>query len=76
MLENYKDHVSNDKAELEATRLIQYFQCYSIKVGNLTRQQYAKFSALQHINLIVNPKMEIEELVFWMEVATQINKRK
>ena len=76
MLENYKDHVSSDKAELEATRLIQYFQCYGIEMDQTIRKQYSVFAALQHINLITDPKMEVEELVFYMEVVAQINKRK
>lgn len=76
MLENYKDHLLSEKAELEATRLIQYFQCYGIDIPNDQRKAYSVFAALQHINLITNPKMEVEELVFWMQVVSEINKRK
>lgn len=76
MLENYKDHLPSEKAELEATRLIQYFQCYGIDITNDQRKAYSVFAALQHINLITNPKMEVEELVFWMQVVSEINKRK
>jgi hypothetical protein len=76
MLENYNDHLPSEKAELEATRLIQYFQCYGIDMDHSTRKAYSVFAALQHINLITNPKMEVEELVFWMQVVSEINKRK
>ena len=76
MLENYRNHLPNEKAELEATRLIQYFQCYGIDMPHSIRKDYSVFSALQHINLIVNPKMEVEELVYWMQVVSDINKRK
>lgn len=76
MLENYNDHLPNEKADLEATRLIQYFQCYGIDIPNDQRKAYSVFAALQHINLITNPKMEVEELVHWMQVVSEINKRK
>ena len=75
MLENYKDHLASEKVELEATRLIQYFQCYGIDIPNDKRKAYSIFSSLQHINLITNPKMEVDELVYWMEVVSEINKR-
>jgi argininosuccinate synthase len=75
MLENYKDHLPSQKSELEATRLIQYFQCYGIDIPNDKRKAYSIFSSLQHINLITHPKMDIEELVYWMEVVSEINKR-
>jgi hypothetical protein len=45
-------------------------------MDHFIRKEYSVFAALQHINLITHPKMEVEELVFWMEVVAQINKRK
>jgi len=75
MLDNYKQYVSSSRAELEATRLIQYYQCYAIDIPNDKRKAYSIFSSLQHINLITHPKMKVEELVYWMEVVSEINKR-
>ena len=65
-----------ESANLEAIRLIEQFMCYAIDIPNSQRRQYAIFSALQHINAITSPDMPMEDIVFNIAVAGEIEKRK
>ncbi len=57
----YKEDPDRDP-EILASKLIQHFQNYSIDIPNHKRYEYAIFSSLQHLNLIVNRKMEREDI--------------
>jgi hypothetical protein len=61
--------------ELLASKLIQQFQSYAIDIPNQKRYEYAIFSAMQHINLIINYQMEIETINYYLCVLDQIKKR-
>jgi len=70
----YKEDPDRDP-EILASKLIQSFQNYSIDIPNHKRYEYAIFSSLQHLNLIVNHKMELEDINYYLQVMDQISKR-
>jgi len=74
MIENHKSHIDLTDAKIEATTLVEYFSCYGIEVDPETRFNYGRFSALQYINKITTPDMDLDKLVYWMIVASELSK--
>lgn len=75
MLNNIKSKQDPDDHKREAIRLIEHFTSYGIDISPERRREYAVFSALQHVNELTTPQMDIEKLVFYISVAGEISKR-
>lgn len=68
-----------EEAEKDAYRkaidLVERFTSYGIQCEPEVRNQYARFAALQHINIITSPDMKIEDVIFNLTVASKISRK-
>ena len=60
---------------MEAQRLVQLFQNYSIDIDNKYRYQYSIFSAIQHVTDNTTPLLSPEQIIFNMAVVGELEKK-
>jgi hypothetical protein len=67
--------VDEIQPKMEAQRLVQLFQNYSIDIDNKARYQYSIFSAIQHVTDNTTPLLSPEQIIFNMAVVAELERK-